>query len=515
MSRAKSRIALPIVAIAVATSAVAASMPGAFAQAAAKPELSGRLVAAATSTTMERYADEDGNVWFDNPSIGSYLIANRNVPFELRTTRKSYKDPIVTKQLVRVNGKNVWRTLPNSLIKNWNGLDAFARVTMTNAAGKKISDQTQTYCPNSSAYEGGSVRYLPGAPDTSPYPNFGCYGNPFTLGMVYGVQKGWGSAVGQLGEELSDTKKVPDGVYTVKVSVEKKYRDALGISNDIATIKVTVKTTKEDPHGGHLAKGKQGVAPKPAAKEPTGQGAVPRTGPKPDLRALPSFGIFAEGDDPDTPEKERDTLGFGANVWNAGPSPLVVDGFRRPSEDIMDAYQYFYDANGKPTGYKKTGTMEWDPRESHHHWHFKDFAQYTLLKENKTEAVRSHKEAFCLAPTDAIDLLVKGANWQPGDRDLHTACGGKTALSIREVLDVGHGDTYTQARAGQAFDIQDLPNGVYFIKIEANPMKNLYESNLKNNVSLRKVILGGKPGARTVQVPPYEGIDSEGPLARR
>ena len=515
MSRTK-RFAIPLVAIAVATSAVAAGAPGALAQAAAKPEMSGRLVAAATSTTVERHVDEEGNIWVDNPSIGSYLIANRNVPFELRTSRKSYKDPIVTRQLVRVNGKNVWRTLSNDVIKNWNGLDAFAHVTMTNAAGKKVSDQKQTYCPNAYDYDGGSVRYLPGAPDSSPYPSFGCYGNPFTLGMIYGVQKGWGSVVGQVGDEIYDLKLIPDGVYTVKVSVEKKYRDALGLSNDVATIKVTVKTMKEPGHPeGRLGKGKKGVAPKPAAKEPTGEGAVPQAGPKPDLRALPSFGIFAEGDDPETPEKESDTLAFGANVWNAGPSPLVVDGFRRPSEDIMDAYQYFYDANGKQTGYKKTGTMEWDPRESHHHWHFKDFAQYTLLKENKTEAVRSHKEAFCLAPTDAIDLLVKGANWKPGDRDLHTACGGKTALSIREVLDVGHGDTYTQQRAGQAFDIQGLSNGVYWIKIEANPMKNLFESNLKNNVSLRKVILGGKPGARTVQVPPYEGIDSEGPLAQR
>ena len=27
----------------------------------------------------------------------------------------------------------------------------------------------------------------------------------------------------------------------------------------------------------------------------------------------------------------------------------------------MDAYQYFFDANGKQVGYTPAGTMEWDP----------------------------------------------------------------------------------------------------------------------------------------------------------
>jgi hypothetical protein len=51
-------------------------------------------------------------------------------------------------------------------------------------------------------------------------------------------------------------------------------------------------------------------------------------------------------------------------------------------------------------------------------------ARYRLLKANKEEAVRSGKEAFCLAPTDSIDLTVRGANWKPGSTGLATACGG-------------------------------------------------------------------------------------------
>jgi hypothetical protein len=122
--------------------------------------------------------------------------------------------------------------------------------------------------------------------------------------------------------------------------------------------------------------------------------------------------------------------------------------------------------------------------------------------------VRSGKEAFCLANTDAIDYTVKGANWHPENTDLSTACGSQEAISVREVLDVGSGDTYTQERPGQSFDITDLPNGTYYIKVIANPENRLKESDTKNNVALRKVVLGGKPGARTVKVPPHHLIDA-------
>jgi hypothetical protein len=38
----------------------------------------------------------------------------------------------------------------------------------------------------------------------------------------------------------------------------------------------------------------------------------------------------------------------------------------------------------------------------------------------------------------------------------------------------------------------------------------LRESNMRNDISLRRVILGGKPGHRTVRVPAWHGIDPEG-----
>ena len=168
----------------------------------------------------------------------------------------------------------------------------------------------------------------------------------------------------------------------------------------------------------------------------------------------------------------------------------------------MDAYQYFYDANGDVVGSAPTGAMEWDERDGHTHWHFLDFARYRLVDADKNAVVRSRKEAFCLANTDAVDYTVPGANWRPYNTDLHTACGSYGSLSVREVLDAGSGDTYGQWLPGQSFRLKGLPNGTYFIEVAANPLHRLHESSTDNNVSYRKVILGGKPGARTVRVPP-------------
>ncbi|HSX99220.1 MAG TPA: lysyl oxidase family protein, partial [Streptomyces sp.] len=402
-----------------------------------------------------------------------------------------------------------------------------------------------------------------------------CSTNPWTLGSVWGVEKGWASNTtnAYYGE---DTVDLPAGEYTAKVGVAKKYRDLFGIPDTRPTIKVTVREEKSEEGGegmapstssssahhggghggGHAAQsapagqpaqgghhyGPRGAdAPTPPelpfalvdrgiakhlgdgaghtdgsriapalkanTKRPTGKAGVAKSVPKPDLRSLPAWDIaITDGEDGDVAGK--DYLAFSANVWNAGPAPLVVDGFRKPGADLMDAYQYFYDAKGKQIGYAPTGTMEWDPREGHEHWHFTDFASYRLLSADQSKQVRSGKEAFCLANTDAIDYTVKNANWDPDNTDLSTACGSEDAISVREVLDVGSGDTYTQYRPGQSFEITDLPNGTYYIQVIANPENRLQETNHKNNIALRKVVLGGTPGARTVKVPPHDLINA-------
>ena len=74
------------------------------------------------------------------------------------------------------------------------------------------------------------------------------------------------------------------------------------------------------------------------------------------------------------------------------------------------------------------------------------------------------------------------------------------------VLDVGSGDTYSQARPGQSFEVTDLPNGVYYIQVKANPANKLSELSTANNSSLRRIVLGGSKAQRTLYVPAVNGI---------
>jgi Lysyl oxidase len=439
-----------------------------------------RLVAGSPTVTLDRYPQF--GVFLE---LGTHLVAGTS-PFEIRVTRKSYADPIVASQIV--NGRP--KRLPAGLVTDFEGLPGFQHITLTDEAGTVVFDEDQTFCPN-----GETARTRPDAPDTSPYPT-SCSSNPFTLGNVWGVQKGWATSTV---DWMAGPVDLPVGTYTAQVSVPTRYQELFGIPADQAsvTIHVTVREP-ESPGGEH---GRVAAEASPNLVRPTGAPSVPK-GPKPDLRPLPAWSIRVE------PEDGRDYLQFSANVWNAGPSPLVLDGFRRTGEDIMDAYQYFYNDKGEQVGYAQTGTMEWDARDGHSHWHFTDFASYRLLNSTQSEVVRSQKEAFCLAATDAIDYTVKNANWHPNNTDLHTACGSEGSIAVREVLDVGSGDTYVQYLPGQSFDITDLPNGTFYVQVIANPDQNLYESDVTNNISLRQVILGGSPGARTVTVPPYQLIDA-------
>ncbi|MET1005692.1 MAG: lysyl oxidase family protein, partial [Propionibacteriaceae bacterium] len=288
------------------------------------------------------------------------------------------------------------------------------------------------------------------------------------------------------------------------IAVTGKYRTALKIkaADSTASVKVNVVAADDDEKKLRASNAQRQTNRAPAPTKLVGT-AVKPTGPLPDLRSLPAWSISVE---------DGRYLNFSATVWNAGPSPLVVDGFRQTdNEDLMDAYQYFFDAAGTQVGYSPVGTMEWDRRDGHNHWHFTDFASYRLLDKDKKLVVRSQKEAFCLANTDAVDYTVPDANWKPDNTDLHTSCGGETSIGVREVLDTGSGDTYAQYLPGQSFDLKGLKNGVYYIFVGANPDKKLYESSTSNNNSYRKVTISGTSGHRAVKVAKV-GIITEPPI---
>jgi hypothetical protein len=499
--------------------AVAGAMAGVGVASAATAPPPLAFVVATPNVTAERYTD--GDYVYLYLDLGANLIAGQD-PFEIRAARKSYADPIVAQQIV---GKRA-KALPAGMITDFTGLKDFTSITIKDKAGATVKSYQTNFCPNS--YE--SARTRPDAPPANPYPT-GCNGyNPFTLGAVWGIQAGWNATIGSRPD--SEDFDIPVGDYSVTVTVNPAYVDFFKIKNATAQLNLKVEdyvegsgpglaarkaqaqaatgvkteTTAENGHGDHA-----GYLPslRPPAKVPAALKKAPKTGPRPDLRSLPAWGISLEqGTNEQTGEPDgKWYVNFGATVWNAGTSPLLVDGFRQTGTDLMDAYQYFFDAKGNQVGSVPAGTMEWDNREGHKHWHFTDFAQYNLLAADKQLAVRSGKEAFCLANTDAVDYTIPNAKWRPDNTDLSTSCGGNTAVAVREVLDIGNGDTYGQYRPGQSFEVTDLPNGTYYIEVKANPVNKLAETSTSNNTSLREIQLGGTPGARTLTVPPVNGID--------
>jgi hypothetical protein len=405
-------------------------------------------------------------------------------PFELWSHRASYDDPIETSYV----SDGVEVDLPAGSMEDFSGLKNFLSITIDpRKKGEETLQPKRRACLN-----GYAERVDPDAPARSPYP-VGCWYNPYTLGSVQGVQEGWATPL------LSGRPfRIGAGQYDVTVTIDPKYATLFGLTPEEATREITLRVI--DERGIEHAHRPASVSATPAEHAPTGpEGRA--DGPTPDLRSLPAWGISLS--------RNTNFLRFSATVWNGGDSPLVVDGFRRDDEDIMDAYQYFFDAEGNQTGYQSVGALHFDQKASHQHWHFEDFARYSLLDKDLVEAVRSKKEAFCLANTDSVDLTVPDAEWKPENTDLSTSCGDVSSLSIREVLAAGWGDTYTQYRAGQSFKIANLPNGTYYISVLANPDNRLIEQSTDNNQSLRKIKISGRPGHRKVTVPQVGIIEEE------
>ena len=435
----------------------------------------------------------DGRVYSD---FGVKVIA-RDERFQVESVRPSYSQEI----------ESTWTSgglsgsLPPASTDSWNsGLDKFASIVIRDLDGNIVKRIAQDAC-----FGGYSQRVQPDAPATSPFP-FYCPWNPYTLGSVMGLEQGHASSIS--GDEYSyRSRKLDPGRYDVTARIRPAYAAAIGISAEDALreTRLVVKKGSDDDFRAQRPQRPGSAALKPAAHRPVGAAAVPPPGgPAPDLRSLPAWGM--------TLNSKGTLLRFAATVWNGGTSPLVVDGFRGDHADHMDAFQYFFDSDGEQVGYQPVGEMHWHA-QNHQHWHFEDFARYRLMKKDEngqlTQAVKSTKQSFCLANTDAVDYTLPGSDWQPENTDLSTACGGHDALSIREVLSAGSGDTYSQYRYGQAFKIKNVPNGVYYVSVEANPVGNLYELDETNNVSLRKVKLSGSGENRKLKVRKVGIIDEE------
>jgi hypothetical protein len=471
-----SRVRKLAAALAVVAVGLTASSPATAAPTGAGLE----VVRASPSVTLDKYPKSP--VYFD---VGAY-VASVGGSFRLNVTRAGYRSPIVVTQVF----PGGTRTLPAWAGGSWDGLRRFVHYTVRNATGRVIRSLSTGFCPDGYDLQ----RLNPSGPLNPTFPQF-CGDNPFTLGAVWGINRGW--AVGF----DDNAPEIPLGLghYSVTVSIPPRYAALFRIPAAHAKTTIAVNVVNAGP-----------CCP-PGAKPLTRSASAPTIAPamthpkpstEPDLVPLPSWGISIQK------QAGREYVDFGATVWDHGPAPMDIEGFRRPGTDLMDAYQYFF-KNGRPVGRAKVGTLKYDPDPAYERWRFDQFVDYSLLNSTRSLVVRSEKDGFCLAPTDAIDLVQHGAEWNPDEIGLDGACGDDTSLWTRETLPSGWGDTYEQTLPGQSFDITDLPNGTYYIRLQANPLGAIHEVRTGNDTSLRRIILGGTSGKRTVRVPAWNGIDPE------
>jgi Lysyl oxidase len=476
--------ARPLVPLAVAI-AMVLTLFAAPVDAAAVPTL--RLFVANSEMTLERNSRDvvsfDPGVWV-TPVSGD---------FELWISRPDYDTPLALTQ-VDSTTRQVLRTLPMEQLAGLNGLEDFAHYEIRTARGTLVAEQSIDYCPNSDLRQ----RVSDDGPLSPRYPYF-CGGGPFVKGQVWGIDQGWAS--GLVSDYYGLGFRAPRNRYTATFWIDPAWVNLLGIAPGQATAEIDIRVVDRGELD-HSEAARVAAQDRPFASVP--DVTNPAASTLPDLVALPAWGMNTHS------RKGRDYLAFGSTEWNEGPGTFVIEGFRAQDEDSMGAFQYFIDAGGAPTGRASIGELEYHRGGGHNHWHFEEFTRYSLLDASQAEVMVSGKQSWCLLNTDAIDLTVQNANWLGYGRDLSTACGGPGALWIREVLDVGWGDTYFQYVRGQAFNITGVPNGTYFVRVHVNPTGSIFESDAGNNVEDRLIKLKGRPGHRRVVVPPWHGIDTEG-----
>jgi hypothetical protein len=499
MTRAGLRLRAAAIALAglTAASVTVPGLTGAAASTPAGPRI--KLIPAQNSITVPRY----GRTVYMDPGIWT---ASLGAALEFDVQRPDFTSALSLTQLIHLPGGGVQQVpFPDTLIGRIpTQLRRFIQITVASTKGKVLDTAKVGFCPDSYDPQRASLD----SPASSPYPSE-CVGDPFPKSLVWGVAKGW--AVDPM-EQNSVGFRLGLGTYQVTETILSPYTKLLNIAPADATATVKVKVVKGSGCCG-LAGTRARPDRRPARALPTLPAARTLADPPasslPDLVPLPSWGISVHHIRATKQHPASDQVDFGATVGISGNGPLDVEGFRSNGSPTMKAYQYFW-RNGKVIGRARAGTMGFDTKKGHNHWHFQQFAQYSLLDSAHQLAVPSHKVGFCIAPTDPVDLLQPGAVWQPSFLGFGGQCGSPTALWVQEELPLGWGDTYFQSVAGQSFNITHLPNGTYYIQIQANPEHVLYETDTSNDISLRKVILGGRPGHRTVRVPALNGIDPEG-----
>lgn len=178
-----------------------------------------------------------------------------------------------------------------------------------------------------------------------------------------------------------------------------------------------------------------------------------------------------------------------------------------------------WDPNGDGDGSDSDGLFENDA--CHRHFHFRNYATYSLLSAGDGTVWQAAKRGFCMIDVTPWNNNDGGvASW------VYRACGrpardGLPAIPGNQGISVGYADTYVKWLGGQYFVLDGadgqavVPPGEYIIRIEVNPgfrprgnepcpaldaltglCHNFRESNYANNVGVARITIPDHPGKK-------------------
>jgi hypothetical protein len=165
-------------------------------------------------------------------------------------------------------------------------------------------------------------------------------------------------------------------------------------------------------------------------------------------------------------------LRLSATTFNRGDGALELFA-GETGQGRQNIYQRVYLDDGSSYA-RLAGTFVW--HEAHAHFHFEDYALYTLQQvQGKGKSRRtSAKTTFCVMDTDLVDGSLPGA---PAGA-VYDGCG-----ETIQGMSVGWADTYRSHLAGQEISLSKLKDGDYRLIIEADPQDRILETDETDNTS--------------------------------
>jgi len=185
---------------------------------------------------------------------------------------------------------------------------------------------------------------------------------------------------------------------------------------------------------------------------------------------------------------DRKYLKFPAVTANFGPGDARVEATRPDTASAWSARQVVYNSDGTTTS-SAIPAMEfvWGGDE-HSHWHIKDFDSYQLFRDGDVLASVGEKHGFCLEDNTNLPNITYGPIYT---HDRVCGVGEPDALSILHGLSAGWGDTYPSHLPDQAIDVTGLPDGIYTVRVEADALGLIRETNNANNAATVQVSIVG------------------------